>query len=145
MKFKYLLPLIALALVACKDDGRNNNPSIKPEPAKTTPPDAKFNNLKVETLSTEVRALLDAKDEKDLVIVIKANGGTVAYGAPGRSFKKVEKYDLDKYLEEMKKKDKKVEVVNQVTIKTLRASPACEWYDDGAGNIFWYDDTCPHF
>ena len=146
MKAKHFFPLLALNLVACSNDQKQNNPPINPEPAKTTPSDAKFNNLKVETLSAEVRALLGAKDERDLVIVIKAKGGGVVYGAPGRGFKKAEEGELDRYLEEAKKRGIKVEEVNAVSVKTLRASPECEWFEDGGGNKMWYfDDSCPHF
>lgn len=146
MKTKYLLPLLALVLVSCSKPDKNSDVVIKPEPAKTTPPDATFNNMKVATLSAEVRALLDAKDEKDLVIVVKANGGGVVYGAPGQGFKKAEAGDLARYLEEAKKRGTKVEEVNSIAFKTLRASPECGWYEDGFGNFFWYfADTCPHF
>lgn len=121
-------------------------PTIQSEPAKITPTDAKFNNMKVRTLSKEVRALLGAKDERDLVIVVKAKGGSIMYGAPGRGFKKAEKGDSQRYLAEAKKRGTKVEVVNNLSIKTLRASPECGWYEDGFGNTFWYfADTCPHF
>lgn len=144
MKAQYLLSMIALSLAACSGPWKHNNPPIKPETAKITPPGARFdNNLRVGTLSNEVRTLLDAKDERDLVIVVKAKGGSVVYGAPGRGFKKAEEGDLERFLEEARKRDIEVEVVNTFTIKTLRASPECEWYED-AGNRFWYEDeSCP--
>ena len=145
MNVKYLLPLMVLALVACDDRGKPDNPPIKPEPAKTTPPDAKFKDLKVETLSNEVRNLLGAKDERDVILVIKAKGGTVAYGAPGRGFTKIDKGVAEKHLAELERSGRKVEVVNQITIKTLRASPECDWYEDGFGNVFWYFEApCPN-
>lgn len=146
MKAHYLLPLIALTLVGCFETGKHQNPPIKPESAKITPPGARFDDtLKLETLSNEVRTLLDAKDERDLVIVVKAKGGSVVYGAPGRGFKKAEQGDLERYLAEAIKRGIKVEVVNSLTVKTLRASPECDWYELG-GNRFWYEDaTCPHF
>jgi len=146
MKAKHLIPLIVVAVAACNNAEKPNISSIKPEAAKTTPAAAKFNNLKVETLSNEVRALLDAKDEKDLVIVVKAKGGSVLYGAPGHGFKKTERGDLERYLAEANKRGIKTEEVNSLSIKTLRASPECEWFEDGFGNTVWYfDSTCPHF
>lgn len=143
MKAQYLLPMIALTLAACSGPWKHNSPPIKPETAKITPPGAKFSKLRAETLSNEARTLLDAKDEKDLVIVVKAKGGSVVYGAPGRGFKKAEEGDLERFLEEARKRDIEVEVVNTLTVKTLRASPECQWYED-AGDSFWYEDeSCP--
>jgi len=139
MKTLPLVIAIGITLTAC------HNPPIKPEPAKTVPPNTQFNKLKVETLSTDVRKALRADDERDLVLILKADGGAILYGAPGRGFRKGTKGEIEHYLEEMKKKDKKVEVVNSIQLRTLRASPACDWYDDGIGNIVWYFDGCPNF
>lgn len=124
MKLKYLLLFLsALLLMSCTTiDVTSGDKIIKNKPKD-------FKNVKVGTVSRKVMDELGLKGKRPLLGGV--SGDTLFFfGVEEQGF------NFDP-------KPPKGELINEIRIRTYRASPDCQLVDLGNGISFWYPWDCP--